>query len=324
MAQMKVFVSHSTRDKAFCDTLVSALRGAGADVWYDQESLGAGHLRRVIMAELVARPVFVVVLSKEALASNWVQDECEWAYDLQRDDPTRLYLPVLAGALERADLNVALFIRSMKRVEGDELRPLPTTEAVAQTLRLLALTASGEAPISTVPQPSESAADVLARGKALNAQDKFAEALPLLLRATELDPNSVDAWANLSRVQSRLDRPTDGLAASERALQLDGNFAYAWYAKGLALNNLGRDDEELAACDRALAIDPNYATAWNSKGNALWGLKRFQDAVSAYDKALAIDPTYAQAMSNKAISLRALGRKREAEEAERRAKALGG
>jgi hypothetical protein len=62
MSQMRIFVSHSSQDKAFCDSLVQAIRAAGADVWYDEQSLGAGHLLDVVNRELAARPVFIVVL----------------------------------------------------------------------------------------------------------------------------------------------------------------------------------------------------------------------------------------------------------------------
>jgi hypothetical protein len=44
MAQMHVFVSHSHEDDAFCRGVVAALRGAGADVWYDEHNLGSGQL----------------------------------------------------------------------------------------------------------------------------------------------------------------------------------------------------------------------------------------------------------------------------------------
>jgi hypothetical protein len=33
---LKVFVSHSHQDDAFCCLLVGALRQAGSDVWYDE------------------------------------------------------------------------------------------------------------------------------------------------------------------------------------------------------------------------------------------------------------------------------------------------
>jgi hypothetical protein len=49
-------------------------------VWYDEHNLGAGQLLEEIQRELNARPVFVVLLSPDALASKWVQRECKWAY----------------------------------------------------------------------------------------------------------------------------------------------------------------------------------------------------------------------------------------------------
>ncbi len=147
MTQARIFVSHSSRDKAFADAFVQALSLAGVDVWYDEQNLGAGHLRRIIMRELASRPVFVVILSKAALTSRWVLDECDWAYDLQQDDPSRTLLPVVAEQIEHADFQQALFLRGFRRVEAGDLRPLSIPEAIAQTLHLLQL-----------PQPQPSTA----------------------------------------------------------------------------------------------------------------------------------------------------------------------
>jgi hypothetical protein len=87
MAQVAIFVSHSHEDGAFCRALVSALREAGADVWYDEHNLGAGDLMNVIQQELGRRPIFVVILSKHAFTSRWVQRETTWAYELADRDP---------------------------------------------------------------------------------------------------------------------------------------------------------------------------------------------------------------------------------------------
>jgi len=70
MAQMRVFVSHTSADNDFTEALVNALRDAEADVWYDQHNLGVGQLIEVINRELAARKVFIVVLSKAAFASQ--------------------------------------------------------------------------------------------------------------------------------------------------------------------------------------------------------------------------------------------------------------
>jgi len=96
---MKIFVSHSHKDQIACQALVDALRGAGADVWYDEHSMGSGKLMEVVERELRARPVFVVILSPAALTSEWVRDESSWAYRLYKRDSRRIILPVLVEAV---------------------------------------------------------------------------------------------------------------------------------------------------------------------------------------------------------------------------------
>jgi tetratricopeptide (TPR) repeat protein len=231
---------------------------------------------------------------------------------------------VLAEALpDEGDL--WLFLADFKRVEASGLRPFSPAEAVARTLRALQLTRPGEAPQPVAPQPSESAADLLTRGKALQAQGKHAEALPLFQRATQLEPRSYDAWFNVGFTLYNPKRsPKEQFDAYEHATALDPNDATAWSNKGNALNGLKRYAEALAAHVRATALDPNLPAAWTGKGAALYMLNRRGEALTACDKALALDVNYRVAWIGKGMTLRALGRVVEAEEAERRAKALGG
>jgi tetratricopeptide (TPR) repeat protein len=311
MAQLRVFVSHSSQDKPFADALVHALREAGADVWYDEHNLGAGVLRAEIMRELADRPVFIVVLSRAAFASAWVRDECEWAYNVFRRKPERLILPVAAAPYDAGDFDHLLYLESMKRVETSGNQPYPQAEAIERTLRLLALTPRGEAPTPTTPQPTESAADLIARGKALMAQMRFTEAISLYERATHLDPNDALAWYNLGVALPFDARDEESLAALDRALALDPNLAPAWALKGAALGLLRRPkEEELAAYDRALALDPNFA-AWAAKGNALVSLGRYEEAVAAFDRALALYPNHAGAWQGKCFALAKLNRAHE-------------
>lgn len=99
MPEMKAFVSHSHshQDDQFGHVLVTALREAGVDVWYGSHDLLSGQIIETVERELRRRPVFLLILSLAALSSSWVKDECKWAYELLRYDPTRLILPVLAG-----------------------------------------------------------------------------------------------------------------------------------------------------------------------------------------------------------------------------------
>lgn len=323
MSQLRVFLSHSSRDKAAADEFARAFRQAGADVWYDEESLGAGHLRRIIMKELGARPIFVVLLSHAALESSWVLDECEWAYDLQRDEPSRVMLPVVVEQVEKADLNGALYLRSLKRVEAGDLRPLPIAEAATQALRLLGMTPAGQAAASPAPRPSESVADLLLRAKGLTAQKQYAAAIPLFARATQLEPDNWDAWFNLGYAQDEIGQRQEALATLEHALALKPNDSATWNNKAFALIRLGRYQEGLAAAERATTLQPDNADAWNNKASALSNLGRHQETLVAMDRALALGET-AMRWKNRAEALRALGREAEAKEAECRAKELGG
>ena len=204
---LQIFVSHSHEDDATCRALVTALRGAGADVWYDEHNLGSGQLGPIIERELRERPIFVVILSPAALTSRWVEDECRWAYNRLRRDPTRTILPVLAAALPDDDA-IWLFLQDFKRVEAPGVRPFPLAEAIARTLHALALTPAGEAPAPVAPQPAESADDLITRGKALRQQGKHAEALPLFERATQLAPGSFAPGSTMATRSTMWDATT--------------------------------------------------------------------------------------------------------------------
>jgi tetratricopeptide (TPR) repeat protein len=219
MAQMKVFVSHSHTNNDFCAGLVQGLKAAGADVWYDEEKLHAGQLGPVIERELRERPVFLVVLSPAALQSRWVEDETRWAYGLLRRDPSRIILPVLAEALPDEG-GIWLFLQDFKRVEAPGVKPLPQAEAVARTLHALQLTLPGEAPQPTAPQPDESADDLVTRGNALLSQERYVEALPLYQRATQLAPDSFDAWWSLANTLYKLKRYDEALAAYKEVVDI--------------------------------------------------------------------------------------------------------
>jgi tetratricopeptide (TPR) repeat protein len=294
------------------------------DVWYDEHNLGSGQLIDTIQRELKLRPVFVLILSPAALRSPWVRNEAKWAFTLLMRDPSRIFIPVTAAALTADEMDEWLFIEDFKRIEAPGLRPFPTPEAAQRLLRALALTPRGAVPAPTAPQPQESADDLIARGKALQAQGKHADALPLFQRATHLAPKSFSAWFNLGYTLNMLKRWQDALAAYEQALVLNPNDADAGYNKGTTLSDLGRTAEALAAYEQALALDPKDAMCWRNKSSTLADLQRYTEALAAAETALQIEPNNAIGWDRKARALRGLGRTAEAETAEARAKTLRG
>jgi hypothetical protein len=71
-----VFISHSSKDNAFTRELADALTLAGIDVWVDFDRIDQGAtFTRAIENALLDCRVFVVVISRAARDSDWVENE---------------------------------------------------------------------------------------------------------------------------------------------------------------------------------------------------------------------------------------------------------
>ena len=289
---------------------MNALRDAGADVWYDEHNLGAGRLGPTIENELLARPIFVVILSPAAIGSSWVQDETRWAYGLLRKDVSRVILPVTAAPISEDD--IWLFLRDFKRIEAPGCQPYPSSEAARRTLLALALIPATQTSETTPPEPAGDVEDTLSLGKALVAQGKYAKALPLFERAAQLAPGRFDIWVNLGYIQGETGRWSDALESSKRACALNPTNAAVWNNLGSALFKVARYDEAFAAYNRSLALDPSNAVFWNNKANALIELRLFDEAIAACEQSLGSDPSYVYAWINKGVALDGLRRYEEA------------
>jgi toxoflavin biosynthesis protein ToxD len=104
MAVPKIFVSHSHKDDTFTERLVADLRQAGADAWMDKTDLGAGNFQQHISDALADCEWFVLVLTREALASPWVRQEVDAANRLKNQGQVRDLIFVQAGLLEHREI----------------------------------------------------------------------------------------------------------------------------------------------------------------------------------------------------------------------------
>lgn len=153
---LRIFVSHSHKDDDFGMRLVGDLRAALGDdaaVWYD----ASGGLRggdawwRRIVRELTARPVFIVILSPDALASPWVNDEIDLAWKQKNNSAGKLILPVVCRpCIMREDLTLLQHVSFVP--------PLRYEDGLADLLAALGLplgTAAHPAAAGVVPAPAE-------------------------------------------------------------------------------------------------------------------------------------------------------------------------
>lgn len=80
---MKVFISHSSADKKFVRTLKSDLNENGIDTFVDEDSLEYGDsLKERLEQEINESSHFIIILTINAIKSNWVKDELKEALAL--------------------------------------------------------------------------------------------------------------------------------------------------------------------------------------------------------------------------------------------------
>jgi tetratricopeptide (TPR) repeat protein len=312
---VRIYLSRTAQDQAFCDQLAQALRAAGADVFYTEDPATTRLSDQIIERELRKRDVFIVILSPAALASAQVEDETRRFHAFLQRDVTLILLPVLAEPLSEAD--IWPFLLHLGRVEPSDASASAFSEAVARTLALLCLTP--ETPKETTPQPNESLHSLLTRGKALCILGRVAEGLEFFKQVTRSYPNSVEAWINLAATSVTIGDYDAEIVALDRALALDPQNATAWNQQGFAYGRAMMYAEQLNAYQQALAVDPTFVWAWNNMGNRYAAAGQYEEELKAFERSLTLDPNDPATWAGKGLALRDLKRYDEAIEAYERA-----
>ncbi len=98
----KLFISHSSKDKKVVQQLALDLKGLGHQVWLDQWEIRVGDcIVSKVQTGLAQADYVVLVLSKHAVDSGWVEKEWKSKYWDEIQDGRAIVLPVL---LETCDI----------------------------------------------------------------------------------------------------------------------------------------------------------------------------------------------------------------------------
>jgi hypothetical protein len=102
----KVFVSHSSQDRAWVEQEVIALLNShGIETWYSQDDIKTGaQWEREIQRALSTCDWFLIVLSRHSAHSEWVKDELHLAIG---NAPERI-VPVMMERCNPADFHIQL------------------------------------------------------------------------------------------------------------------------------------------------------------------------------------------------------------------------
>ncbi|MDD5131306.1 MAG: toll/interleukin-1 receptor domain-containing protein [bacterium] len=127
----KVFLSHSSRDKAFARKLASELQANGVQVWIDEAEIRVGDsLIKKISLAIDDADFIAVVLSNESVNSEWVMSELKMAMTKELSDCKVRILPILKEKCE-----IPLFLRD--KLYADFTNPENFDVPLEQLFRVL-------------------------------------------------------------------------------------------------------------------------------------------------------------------------------------------
>lgn len=149
-----------------------------------------------------------------------------------------------------------------------------------------------------------------------------ATGLMALKKATELDPDFVEAQFGLGKLLAASGDSIAALGPLEKAAQRQPDNADIWLALGISHGLAKQAIEAETCCRRSLALQPDSARAHFNLANALQAQGRLAEAETEYQAALAIEPGLAMGWSMLAQARIGLNRPDEAEAAAARALAL--
>jgi predicted O-linked N-acetylglucosamine transferase (SPINDLY family) len=129
----------------------------------------------------------------------------------------------------------------------------------------------------------------------LMGMERFAEAEPLIAKATSINLSSAASFSNYGLISKRLNKPQQALENFGKALALNPNVAETWNNRGTVFNDLEDYQRAISDFDKAISLNGSYAEAYANKAKALSMLQRHLEALEVYDKALSIKPYLAEA-----------------------------
>ena len=116
----KVFISHSTQDRAFVEKeILRLLESCGVETWYSQDSIAAtDQWERSILQGLRTCDAFLLVMSPHSAQSPWVKREVDWIFQ----KGGKKIIPLLIEDCDTDDFHIGLV--SIQHVDFSKDRDL--------------------------------------------------------------------------------------------------------------------------------------------------------------------------------------------------------
>jgi tetratricopeptide (TPR) repeat protein/DNA-binding winged helix-turn-helix (wHTH) protein len=128
------------------------------------------------------------------------------------------------------------------------------------------------------------------------AREDYASAIETFRQVVRDYPLESEAFARLSRLLYREQRPEEAIAVARQGLASDPEAKDLFNVLGIYFLGLGRYDEAIAAHQRYVELAPNEANAHDSLGMSHQQSGRYDRAVAEYNIALSLDPEFEPAI----------------------------
>jgi predicted CXXCH cytochrome family protein len=156
--------------------------------------------------------------------------------------------------------------------------------------------------VRAIERDSDSAAGLERMALCLSQMGNAAGAEVALNRALHVAPNAT-RWVLLGEVRAQEGKLREALEAFETASKLDPQMSDAFATAGAIAFETGATAQAETALRRAIKLHPNHPAAHNNLGNLLAESNRFADARFHFEAALHIQPNYAGARYDYALAL---------------------
>ncbi len=160
-------------------------------------------------------------------------------------------------------------------------------------------------------QAQDATQSLLRQAQDLIQARQFNEAIEVLRRTIQIQPNLGTAHVQLSRALMGIGQRDEAFSEAKRAIELDPNDASAYVALGNIDSSMRRYSEAIRAYQQAVALDPNNLSAYMNLGVAYGTTSHYPESGEAFQQALRINPNNVSALNGLGIAQFRMGQREE-------------
>lgn len=129
-------------------------------------------------------------------------------------------------------------------------------------------------------------------------EERYDEALRMLIRSLELKPDYDKAHYNLGLIYKKKGFLDAATSEFKKAVEINSGYGKAYFMLGLALSKQRQYAESINAYEKAIKFMPDNAVLYNNLGNSYSARRSYKKALLQYETAISIDPSFADAHYN--------------------------